>query len=157
MKRSELPAFGNMCGIRVITTGTNIAGPVAGTFLAEQGADVIHVESTKSPDMLRRMGRAWTQEHRNVRSLALNIPSPQGRALFLRLLADADVLIEASKAGQYDKWGLSDETLRTMWAAPPLIPSARHSAALWGSTERRICPTRPSPTPVTSSARCSRR
>ena len=124
MKRSELPAFGNMCGIRVITTGTNIAGPVAGTFLAEQGADVIHVESTKSPDMLRRMGRAWTQEHRNVRSLALNIPSPQGRALFLRLLADADVLIEASKAGQYDKWGLSDETL---WAVNPRLVIAHVS------------------------------
>ena len=31
MKRAELPSFGNLNGIRVVTTGTNIAGPVAAT------------------------------------------------------------------------------------------------------------------------------
>ena len=116
MKRAELPSFGNLNGIRVVTTGTNIAGPVAATFLAEQGAEVIHIESTKAPDMLRRMGRAWTMEHRNGRSMALNIPDPEGKKIFLKLLEEADVLIEASKAGQYDKWGLTDEVL---WQANP--------------------------------------
>ena len=89
MKRAELPSFGNLNGIRVVTTGTNIAGPVAATFLAEQGAEVIHIESTKAPDMLRRMGRAWTMEHRNGRSMALNIPDPEGKKIFLKLLEEA--------------------------------------------------------------------
>ena len=89
MKRAELPSFGNLNGIRVVTTGTNIAGPVAATFLAEQGAEVIHIESTKAPDMLRRMGRAWTMEHRNGRSMALNIPDPGGKKIFLKLLEEA--------------------------------------------------------------------
>ena len=118
MKRAELPSFGNLNGIRVVTTGTNIAGPVAATFLAEQGAEVIHIESTKAPDMLRRMGRAWTMEHRNGRSMALNIPDPEGKKIFLKLLEEADVLIEASKAGQYDKWGLTDEVL---WQVNPKL------------------------------------
>lgn len=124
MKRSELPQFGNMKGIRVITTGTNIAGPVAATFLAEQGAEVTHIESSKAPDMLRRMGRAWAQDHRNGRAMALNIPSPAGREIFLRMLSESDILIEASKGGSFDKWGLTDEVL---WAANPRLVIAHVS------------------------------
>ena len=63
MRRADMPTFGNLSGIRVVTTGTNIAGPVAATFLAEQGAEVIHIESTKAPDMLRRMGRCVIFSH----------------------------------------------------------------------------------------------
>lgn len=143
MKRSELPVFGNMQGIKVITTGTNIAGPVAATFLAEQGADVIHVESSKAPDMLRRMGRAWAQEHRNGRSMALNIPSPEGRAIFLRMLEDADILIEASKGGTFDKWGLSDEVL---WEANPRLVIAHVSG--FGQTGDPEYVNRPSFDPI---------
>lgn len=143
MKKSELPVFGNMQGIKVITTGTNIAGPVAATFLAEQGADVIHVESSKAPDMLRRMGRTWAQEHRNGRSMALNIPSPEGKAIFLRMLADADILIEASKGGTFDKWGLSDEVL---WETNPRLVIAHVSG--FGQTGDPEYVNRPSFDPI---------
>ncbi|MFR5782800.1 MAG: CoA transferase [Oscillospiraceae bacterium] len=95
MKRAELPSFGNLNGIRVVTTGTNIAGPVAATFLAEQGAEVIHIESTKAPDMLRRMGRAWTMEHRNGDPRRSTFPTRRAK-IFLKLL-EADMLIEASR------------------------------------------------------------
>lgn len=143
MKRAELPSFGNLNGIRVVTTGTNIAGPVAATFLAEQGAEVIHIESTKAPDMLRRMGRAWTMEHRNGRSMALNIPDPEGKKIFLKLLEEADVLIEASKAGQYDKWGLTDEVL---WQANPKLVIAHVSG--FGQTGDPAYVSRPSFDPI---------
>lgn len=143
MKRSEIPQFGNMRGFRIITTGTNIAGPVAGTFFAEQGAEVIHIESSKAPDMLRRMGRAWTQEHRNCRSMALNIPSPEGREIFLKLLSGADALIEASKGGSYDKWGLSDETL---WEVNPKLVIAHVSG--FGQTGDPDYVSRPSYDPI---------
>ena len=143
MKRNELPGFGNMSGVKVVTTGTNIAGPVAATFFAEQGAEVIHIESSKAPDMLRRMGRAWTMEHRNARSMALNIPSPEGKALFLRLLKDADILIEASKGGSYDKWGLSDETL---WENNPRLVIAHVSG--FGQTGDPGYVSRPSFDPI---------
>ena len=44
-----------MNGVRVVCVGTNIAGPVAATLFAEQGADVIQIESTLAPDMFRTM------------------------------------------------------------------------------------------------------
>ena len=143
MRRADMPTFGNLSGIRVVTTGTNIAGPVAATFLAEQGAEVIHIESTKAPDMLRRMGRAWTMEHRNGRAMALNIPEPEGKRIFLKLLEGADVLIEASKAGQYDKWGLSDEVL---WSTNPKLVIAHVSG--FGQTGDARYVSRPSFDPI---------
>lgn len=143
MKRSDLPQFGNMHGVRIITTGTNIAGPVAATFFAEQGADVIHVENSKAPDMLRTMGRAWTQEHRNGRSMALNIPDPEGKEIFLKMLSEADVLIEASKAGSYDKWELPDEVL---WQANPALVIAHVSG--FGQTGEPAYIGRPSFDPI---------
>lgn len=143
MKKSELPQFGNMQGVKIITTGTNIAGPVAATFFAEQGADVIHVESSKAPDMLRRMGRAWTMEHRNARSMALNIPSPEGKSLFLKMISSADVLIESSKGGSYDKWGLSDEVL---WETNPRLVIAHVSG--FGQTGEEDYVSRPSFDPI---------
>jgi len=118
VKNSAIPQFGNLHGVRVITTGTNIAGPVAATFFAEQGAEVIHIESTQAPDMLRRMGKAWSMDHRNGRSISLNIPSPEGKEIFLRMLSNADVLIEASKGGSYEKWRLTDEVL---WQVNPKL------------------------------------
>ncbi len=124
MKKSSIPQFGNMQGIKVVTTGTNIAGPVAATFFAEQGAEVVHIESTQAPDMLRRMGKAWSMDHRNGRSMSLNIPSPEGKKIFLKMLSEADILIEASKGGSYDKWGLTDEVL---WQANPKLVIAHVS------------------------------
>lgn len=143
MKINEMPQFGNMHGVRIITTGTNIAGPVAATFFAEQGADVIHVESSKAPDMLRRMGRSWTQEHRNARLMALDIPSPEGKEIFFKLIEGADVLIEASKGGQYSKWGLTDEVL---WAHNPRLVIAHVSG--FGQTGDPDYVSRPSFDPI---------
>ena len=71
MKHNEMPVFGNMQGVRVIGTGTSIAGPVACSLFAEQGADVIQIESTKAKDMVRSIGDIWTAEHRNNRTIAL--------------------------------------------------------------------------------------
>lgn len=143
MKTNEMPQFGNMQGVKIITTGTNIAGPVAATFFAEQGANVIHIESSAAPDMLRRMGRTWTQDHRNTRSMALNIPSPEGKEVFFRLIEGSDVLIEASKGGQYDKWGLTDEVL---WEHNPGLVIAHVSG--FGQTGDPSYVNRPSFDPI---------
>lgn len=53
-----------------------------------------------------------------MRSMALDIPSEKGREVFLKMLAATDIFIEASKGGQYDRWGLSDEEL---WRANPAL------------------------------------
>ncbi len=111
MKSTEIPRFGSMQGVRVVCVGTNIAGPVAATLFAEQGADVIQIESTLAPDMFRTMGKAWAVEHRNTRSMALNVRTPEGEGILKQLIAQADVLIESSKGGTWQKWGLGDDAL----------------------------------------------
>ncbi len=116
MKHSEMPVFGNMQGVRVLGTGTSIAGPVACSLFAEQGADVIQIESTKAKDMVRSIGDIWSAEHRNNRTIALNIRSQEGEDVLRRLLKETDILIEGSKGGTWDRWGLSDEVL---WEIKP--------------------------------------
>ncbi len=118
MKFSEMPVFGNMQGVRVIGTGTSIAGPVACSLFAEQGADVIQIESTKAKDMVRSIGDIWTAEHRNNRTIALNMRTPDGEQILKKLLAESDILIEGSKGGTWTKWGLTDEVL---WEVNPKL------------------------------------
>ncbi|MBU4213937.1 MAG: CoA transferase [Actinobacteria bacterium] len=113
----ELPEFGPLAGVKVVHATTSTAGPFAPLLLAEYGADVLWIESTLSPDVMR-LGRSANNEAEriNQRAIALNIPSPEGREVLLKLLADADVFVESSKGGQYAKWGLSDEVL---WGVNP--------------------------------------
>ncbi len=124
MKHNEIPVFGNLQGVRVLSSGTNIAGPVACSLLGEQGADVIQIESTAAHDILRNIGEAWTVEHRNNRTIALNIRSEQGEAVLKKLVAKADILVESSKGGTWAKWGLTDEVL---WEINPKLVIAHVS------------------------------
>lgn len=124
MKHSEIPTFGSLQGVRVISSGTNIAGPVACSLLAEQGADVIQIESTAAHDMLRNIGDMWTVEHRNNRTIALNIRSKEGEAILMKFIANSDILVESSKGGTWKNWGLTDEVL---WTVNPKLVIAHVS------------------------------
>ena len=124
MKSSEIPKFGNLQGVKVLSTGLSLAGPFTASLFAEQGADVIPVESTNSKDMLRMFGDLWSVEHRNQRAITLNIPSPEGREVLSRLLETCDILIESSKGGTWEKWGLTDEVL---WGINPKLVIAHVS------------------------------
>jgi len=112
------PKFGNLEGLRVVCVGSALAAPFAAMLLADNGAEVFQVESTLVPDILRGYKYEYAQLHRNVRGCALNIPSPEGKKIFLRMMEWADVLIESSKGGTFDKWDLSDEKL---WEVNPKL------------------------------------
>ena len=124
MKYSEMPTFGNLQGVRVLSTGGSIAGPVACSLFAEQGADVIQIESTLAKDLLRFIGDMWSAEHRNVRTIALNFRTPEGEEVLKRLLTQVDILVESSKGGTWEKWGLTDEVL---WEMNPKLVIAHVS------------------------------
>ena len=79
MKSTDLPKFGNLHGLKVINAASVIAGPFVCGLFAEQGADVIELESVKAPDMYRMYGDAWSAERRNQRMMTLNIPSDEGK------------------------------------------------------------------------------
>lgn len=118
MKSSDLPTFGNLHGLKVLNAASVIAGPFVCELFAEQGADVIELESTRAPDMYRMYGDAWSVDRRNQRMMSLNIPTPEGKEVLLRMCKWADILVESSKGGTWEKWGLSDEVL---WGANPAL------------------------------------
>jgi Predicted acyl-CoA transferases/carnitine dehydratase len=119
MKSFDIPKFGPLTGVKVISVGMSVASPYAGSLMADFGADVIFVENPFAPDMLRQApGAVFEKERKNHRSLVLNIPTPEGKEILLSLLKDTDILLETSKGGQWAKWGLTDEVL---WQANPKL------------------------------------
>ena len=119
MKSTEMPVFGNLSGLKVISSSSVIAGPFICGLFAEQGADVVQIESPKISDMLRKLGdEFWSAERRNQRMMTLNIPSQEGRQVLFRMVKDAHILVESSKGGTWKKWGITDEVL---WEHNPAL------------------------------------
>jgi len=112
-------AGGALEGIRAIELGQLLAGPFAGHLLADLGAEVIKVEPPGKGDPMREWGHEkykgralfWPSLARNKKSVSLNLRSPEGQALLLELVADADVLIENFRPGTLEKWGIGPDTL----------------------------------------------
>ena len=110
---------GALTGLRVLDIGTFIAAPFAATLMAEHGADVVKVELPGVGDHARRLGTAseagdtfvWLSEGRNKRSVTLDLRLGEGAALFLRMVAGADVVVENFQAGTLERWGLGPEVL----------------------------------------------
>jgi crotonobetainyl-CoA:carnitine CoA-transferase CaiB-like acyl-CoA transferase len=106
-------------GVRVLDATQVMAGPFCCQLLADMGADVIKVEKPNGGDDSRRMGppflngesAAFLAINRNKRGLALDLKRPQGQALFLRLAAWADVLVENFRPGSLEALGLGYEAL----------------------------------------------
>ncbi|NJC22697.1 crotonobetainyl-CoA:carnitine CoA-transferase CaiB-like acyl-CoA transferase [Arthrobacter pigmenti] len=114
---SRSPA-GPLTDIRVLDVSTLFAGPLAATFLGDFGADVIKVEHPTKPDAARGHGPAregvnlwWKTLGRNKRAVTLNLGTDQGAELLLRLVAEADVLIENFRPGTLERWNLAPERL----------------------------------------------
>lgn len=111
-RNPELPKFGPLSDVKVVHADSSLAGPFAAQMMADFGADVTWVENSKVPDLMRMTPvMLISQERRNQRDLGLNLGTPEGRDVLLKLLEDTDIFIEASKGGQYDAWGLTDEVL----------------------------------------------
>lgn len=126
MKRTEIPSFGPLSGLRVVASGINVAGPFAAALMADFGADVIFLDSHKVPDMMRTTDTLSlvNKERRNARSLVMDVVAPEGQEALKKLLAETDILIESSKAGTWDKRGMSDEAL---WELNPKLVIAHVS------------------------------
>ena len=95
-------------GLRVLELGHIVAGPSAGLILADLGADVVKVERPDGGDQ----GRTAASRHfpffnRNKRSLAVDLKQPEGRALFLDLVATSDVVLDNYAPGVLDRLGLT--------------------------------------------------
>ena len=106
-------------GVRVLELAHLIAGPTAGMYLADMGADVIKIESREAPDASRSVyGVARAGEgilhltvNRNKRALCLDLQKPAGREAFYRLVKTADVVLEGYRNGVAEKLGIDYATL----------------------------------------------
>lgn len=113
---------GPLTGMRVIELAHIMAGPVCGMMLADMGADVIKVEKAAGGDDTRRFlppaiegeSAAFMMMNRNKRGIALNLKHADGRDALLRLVKDADVLIENYRHDTMQKLGLDYETLKSI-------------------------------------------
>jgi len=101
---------GPLAGLRVVDVGVVLAGPYAGTLLAELGADVVKVEIPEG-DSFRRHGYPYI---RGQRGLALDLRSDQGQAIFAELAGSADVVIENYRLGVADRLGVGYSRLREL-------------------------------------------
>lgn len=118
-KNENKPEFGALSDLKVVSASSSLAGPFIATIMAEYGADVVWVENADMPDFTRGTPNWQCEgERRNCRAVALRLRDEQGRKVLTELLADADIFIESSKGGQFDRLGLSDETL---WEINPRL------------------------------------
>lgn len=102
-----------LAGVKVVEFAHVIAGPLAGTMLADLGADVVHVEPPGSGDAGRMMGPEkdgvylwWKVSARNKRSVRLDLRTEEGRSLARRLAAWADVVITNLRTETLRRWRL---------------------------------------------------
>ena len=118
---SRGPHSGPLAGVRVLELGHVMAGPVCGLMLADLGADVVKIERPPGGDPSRNYvppelggeSVAFMMLNRNKRSVALDLKQQQGHAALLRLVADADVLVENYRLGSLARMKLDYESLAT--------------------------------------------
>ena len=120
-------------GVRVLDLTNVLAGPFCCYQLAMLGADVIKVERPKTGDLARelgadpdlnagRMGVSFLAQNAGKRSITLDLKAEAGKAIFKRLVATADVVVENFRPGVMARLGLDPDSLRE--ARPDLITCA---------------------------------
>jgi formyl-CoA transferase len=111
--------FGALDGLKIIDLTRVLGGPYGTQVLADHGALVLKIEPPQG-DEVRDWGPPFDDHgdasyflgvNRNKRSLGLDLAKPEGREVLLRLLEDADVLIENYKPGSMERWGLGYEAV----------------------------------------------
>lgn len=128
VERGELP----LSGLRVFELSIAIAAPSAGRLLHHFGADVIKVESTKNPDIIRLLGSSWVVADEDLapfagdtspylnemmagkRSIGLDLKVPEGMAAAKRLLATCDIFLSNYSAPAIAELGLDEESVRAV-------------------------------------------
>ena len=113
MTQSNFPS-GPLAGVKVLDLTQIMAGPMCTMLLADMGADVIKIERPGSGDDTRRMGSRYENGfaagflalNRNKRSIALDLRSDEGKGVFRRMVATADIVAENFRPGVMDRLGL---------------------------------------------------
>ncbi|MHB1303574.1 MAG: CaiB/BaiF CoA transferase family protein [Acidiphilium sp.] len=112
-----------LSGLKIIDLTRVLGGPYCTMILADHGAEIIKIEPPQGdevrdwgPPFLEREDGArdasyFLGANRNKRAMSLDLALPEGRAVLLRLLEDADVLVENFKPGSLEKWRIGYDAL----------------------------------------------
>ncbi|MGO9511234.1 MAG: CoA transferase, partial [Mycobacterium sp.] len=126
---------GPLQGVRVVELTKVWAGPYAGKLLALLGAEVIKVETTAQPEEMRAYGGTdinhapyFLSINPEIRSVDLDIKSPEGMARLRELIAHSDIVINNLRPGAMERQGLGYQQLT---AIKPDIISV--SIKMWGN------------------------
>ncbi|MEQ9814287.1 MAG: CaiB/BaiF CoA-transferase family protein [Azospirillaceae bacterium] len=118
---------GALQGVRILDLSRVLAGPSATQLLGDLGADVVKVERPGMGDDTRKWGPPYVHDNdgrptaesayylsanRNKRSIALDLTDPAGKAVLMRLIARADILVENFKVGDLARRGLGYADLK---------------------------------------------
>ena len=105
-------------GIRVLDLSRMLPGPYCSMMLADLGAEVIKVEEPSVGDptrwskpMIGDQSSAFRQINRNKKSIAVDLKKSEGRSIFLKLSATADVVLEQFRPGVVDRLGIGHEAV----------------------------------------------
>ena len=116
---------GPLHGFRVIDLTSVVSGPLATMILADQGADVIKIESPAG-DYTRMVSNrrggfsaSFLNNNRNKRSVSLNLKDPRGIEVLKTLVRDADVFIQNFRPGVAARMGVGEQDIRTV--APNIV------------------------------------
>jgi crotonobetainyl-CoA:carnitine CoA-transferase CaiB-like acyl-CoA transferase len=111
-------------GVRVLDLSRLLPGGFCSLLLADFGADVVKVEDTGMGDYVRwsppyyegaddsAKSALFLALNRNKRSIRIDLKTPEGREVLLRLVKDADVLLESFRPGVLDRLGVGHDVLR---------------------------------------------
>lgn len=117
--KSSGGAAAGLDGITVIDLTQGVSGPFATRLLSQMGARIIKIERPISGDLIRFWddivhgmcsGHAWVNPGKE--SVALNLKTIEGRAIFLKLIERADILIENFVPGTMRDWGLTYDEMK---------------------------------------------
>jgi crotonobetainyl-CoA:carnitine CoA-transferase CaiB-like acyl-CoA transferase len=136
---------GPLHGVRVMDVTTSWAGPMCGCVLADLGADVIKIEALRGevgrrlppflPDTNPPLSFFNATVNRNKRNLTLELKSPEGREIFLKLAARTDVIVESFKPATMDGWGLGYRAVRAV--KPDIVYVSISGWGQWGPDHAR--------------------
>ena len=107
---------GPLAGFKILDLSAVLSGPLATMWLADQGANVIKVEPFHG-DIVRAMGGgdgitpSFLSANRGKKGIAVDLKTPQGLALVMRLAAEADVLVQNFRPGAIERMGLGYDTV----------------------------------------------
>jgi CoA:oxalate CoA-transferase len=119
-ERSGVDMAKPLAGIRVIELANFIAGPLAGTLLADMGADVVKVEppggdmGRATPPIRNGASVSFAALNRNKRSLVLDLKQPQAAEILRKLAATSEVFLEAYRPGALDKLRLGSPDIKAI-------------------------------------------